>query len=34
MTSTAFDSNIIPGGYRDLPATVEPGTPRMLRALR
>jgi hypothetical protein len=26
MTSTAFDSNIILGGYRDLPATIEPRT--------
>jgi hypothetical protein len=24
MTSTAFDSNIILGGYRDLPATIKP----------
>jgi hypothetical protein len=26
MTSTAFDSNIILGGYRDLPATIKPRT--------
>jgi hypothetical protein len=34
MTSTAFDSNIILGGSRDFPATIEPGTRRMLRASR
>jgi hypothetical protein len=26
MTSTAFDSDIILGGYRDLPATIAPRT--------
>jgi hypothetical protein len=31
MTSTAFDSNIILGGYRDLPATIEPPTRRLHR---
>jgi len=31
MTSTAFDSNIILGGCRDLPATIEPRTRRLHR---
>jgi hypothetical protein len=34
MISSVFDSNVIRGGYRDLPATIEPGTRRMGRTLR
>jgi hypothetical protein len=34
MISSALDSTVILGGYRDLPATIEPGTRHMGRALR